>query len=178
MIISSAELPLRAKWYSLLQLGAIFSKLLELGVRCCSGFWRATIHTLAVFHVEIGIIYAGSILASQGHISCLGAEFLAATTLVFHLVCFKRVPVFHQGKKCIRLNTHRKPPQWFLWVFGLVLGWVFFNSLFLPVTHTYESDFRCLQYSETLLAYIESNSIQWNHINTLTLLLFCNHRIM
>lgn len=80
-------------------LGTICSGFFQLGAICCRGFRSACIHTLAFFHVDIVIIYACSIFASQGHLSCLAAGLLAATTLVLHLVCFKRIPAFHQEKK-------------------------------------------------------------------------------
>lgn len=181
MIISSAELPFGTKWHSLLQLGAVFYRLLELGVICCSGLWRASIHTLAIFHIEIVIIYAGSISASQSHLSCLGAEFLAAATVVFHLVCFKRIPVFRQGKKMHLIkNWHREHPQWFLFFESLVSFGFFFYILFSSSSRTLTNVIfvTSVLNNKTVLPSIEYSSIQWNHINTLSLLLFCDWRIV
>lgn len=66
---------------------------------CFKGLWVACIYTLALIHIDIAIIYACSILAVQGHISSVAAELLAAGTVMLHLVCFKRIPAFHQKKK-------------------------------------------------------------------------------
>lgn len=162
MIKSSAELPLGTKWYSLLQLGGVFYRLLELGVMCWSGLWRASIHTLAVFHVEIVVSYAGSISASQGHLSCLGAEFLAATTVVFHLVCFKRVPVFNGVEKCTLFKTLRKPPQWFLFCECLVQ--VFFFNILFSSLHTLGMWFSLSLSSVVKLFLLPLNPVQFTGI--------------
>lgn len=156
-------------------LGAIFCRLLELGITCCSGLWRASIHTLAVFHVEIVITYGGSILASQGHLSRLGVEFLAATTLVFHLVCFKRVSVFREVKRMHLVKNTQKTPSviFVLGGFGLVLV-CFFNILFSSFSRTLKNVIfiTFVFNSETVFAFIIFYSIQWKHINTFVAILW------